>query len=91
MLTALSEWLRSGAAWHLLPHDFPPWKAVDHYWRTWRLRGDWERLHAVVRERTRQRAGRAPTPRAGLVDSPSVKTTARGGPRAAGARTAARR
>jgi putative transposase len=26
--TALSSWLRSGGAWHLLPHDFPPWKTV---------------------------------------------------------------
>ena len=29
--------LRSGCAWRLLPHDFPPWKTVYHYFRIWRL------------------------------------------------------
>ena len=29
----------SGCAWRLLPHDFPPWKTVYHYFRSWRLNG----------------------------------------------------
>jgi putative transposase len=29
--------LKSGCAWRLLPHDFPPWKTVYHYFRSWRL------------------------------------------------------
>lgn len=25
--------LRSGCTWRMLPHDFPPWKTVYHYFR----------------------------------------------------------
>ena len=41
--------LRSGTAWRLLPHDFPPWKTVYHYFRSWRLDGTWERMHSALR------------------------------------------
>jgi putative transposase len=42
--------VRSGCAWRLLPHDFPPWKIVHHYFRTWRIDGTWKKLHAALRE-----------------------------------------
>lgn len=71
--------LRSGCAWRLLPHDLPPWKTVLHYFRLWRLQGLWEQLHAALREAVRIKAGRDPQPRAGILDSQSVKTTGVGG------------
>src|SRR5215212_5095328 len=46
ILNAIYYIVRSGCAWRLLPHEFPPWKTIHHYFRTWRIDGTWERLHA---------------------------------------------
>jgi Putative transposase of IS4/5 family (DUF4096) len=37
ILDAIFYIVRSGCAWRLLPHDFPPWKTVHHYFRKWRI------------------------------------------------------
>jgi putative transposase len=81
ILDAIFYIVRSGCAWRLLPHDFPPWKTIHHYFRTWRIDGTWERLHAALRERLRVRMKRESQPSAGIVDSQSVKTTGVGGER----------
>jgi len=31
ILNAIFYLLRSGCAWRMLPHEFPPWKTVYHY------------------------------------------------------------
>jgi putative transposase len=79
ILDAIFYVVRSGCAWRLLPHDFPPWKTVYHYFRFWRLDGTWERMHAALRKRVRVRLKRNPQPSAAIVDSQSVKTTGVGG------------
>jgi putative transposase len=40
--------VRGGCAQRLLPHDFPPWQTAYHYFRTWRIDGSWEKMHATL-------------------------------------------
>ena len=79
ILDAILYVLKSGCAWRLLPHDFPPWKTVYHYFRSWRLDGTWEKMHLALRKRMRVRLERDPQPSAAIVDSQSIKTTGIGG------------
>jgi transposase len=60
ILNAIFYSVRSGCAWRLLPHDFPPWKTIYHYFRTWRIDGTSERMHNALRQRVR--IGRDPQP-----------------------------
>lgn len=73
---------RTGCSWRQLPHDLPPWGTVHYYYRRFRLDGSWQRIHDKLREKVRRKAGKKPTPSAGILDSQSVKTDA---PRKGGA------
>jgi transposase len=79
VVNAILYVLRNGIVWRALPHDFPPWKTVYHYFRRWRLDGTWDAIHAALREEVRSADGREATPSGAVLDSQSVKTTEKGG------------
>ena len=79
VFSAIFYLLLSGCAWRMLPHEFPPWQTVYHYFRQWRKDGTWERIHEALRGQVRDRVGRERESSAAVLDSQSVKTTEKGG------------
>src|SRR5947209_12731156 len=78
MLDAIFYLLRTGCQWRHLPHYLPPWKPVYTQFRRWKLAGLFEIIHDHVRKELRVLLKRARDPRAGIVDSQSIKTTEKG-------------
>lgn len=68
--------VRSGCSWRMLPKDFGPRSTVYHYFRHFKIDGTWQLIHDKLREKVRRKAGKKPTPSAGVLDSQSVKTSA---------------
>jgi transposase len=66
---------RAGCAWHLLPHDFPPYKTVFDYYAKWQRDGTTAAIHDVLRAWVREQAGRAAGPTAASIDARVVKTS----------------
>ena len=81
VVNAIFYLLRTGCQWRLLPHQFPPWGTVYHYFRCWEDSGIWVQLHRAIYEQVRIAAGRAASPSVVIMDGQSVKTTERGGTR----------
>lgn len=74
ILNAIFYMTKNGCQWRALPHDFPPWQSVYHYFRLWRIDGNWERINTVLRQALREKLGRHKQPSAAVLDSQSVKT-----------------
>jgi putative transposase len=79
IMDAILYLTRGGIAWRLLPHDFPAWSTVYHYFRTFKKDGTWIKIHDSLRDEVRQKDGRKVKPSAAIIDSQSVKTTEKKG------------
>jgi putative transposase len=49
--------LKNGCIWEDLPHDFPHYKTVFHYFNIWEKEGVWDRMldHLKTKNRTAQK------------------------------------
>jgi putative transposase len=74
LLNAMFYIVKNGCVWRALPHDYPGWKTVYHYFRLFRQTGLWEELNTQIRTAVREKEGRAPQASAMIADSRWRKT-----------------
>ena len=73
--------LSTGCQWRALPKDLPPRSTVFDYLDLWSWDGTLDRIHYELYVRCREHAGREASPTAAIIDSQSVKSAEKGGPR----------
>jgi transposase len=73
MCDAVAYVARNGIEWRALPVDFPPWDSVYAFYERWNKRGLPQQLAGRLRDRLRERQGRAKEPTACIIDSQIVK------------------
>jgi putative transposase len=74
IMNAIFYIVKNGCTWRALPHDFPCWQTVYHYFRLFRRNGLWEQLNTAIRQAVRQKEGREPQASAMIADSQSAKS-----------------
>ena len=65
--------MRTGSAWRYMPHDLPPWEAVYQQTRRWLEAGVFEEMVHDLRVLLRLSEGKAPDPRATILDSRTLQ------------------
>ena len=73
--------MRTGSAWHYMPHDLPPWEAVYQQTRRWLQAGVFEEMVHDLRVLLRLSEGRASDPTATILDSRTLQSTPESGSR----------
>ena len=80
-LNAIMYVLSTGCQWRYLPKDFPPRSTVYRHFWNWGIDGALDRIHDALYEKCRAQAEREASPTAAIIDSQSVKSAEKGGPR----------
>jgi transposase len=74
LMNAIFYVVKNGCVWRALPHDFPAWKTVYHYFRLFQKTGLWEQINTQIREAVREKEGKEPQASAMIVDAQSAKS-----------------
>lgn len=82
VFNALRWMVRTGAQWRFLPHDLPPWSAVNQQAARWLKAGCFESMATDLRELLRELQGRAERPSAVILDSRTLQSSPESGSRA---------
>ena len=82
VFNALRWLVRTGAAWRMLPHDFPPWAAVYQQAQRWLKAGVFAAIVEDLRVVLRVAQGRAGYPSATILDSRTLQSSLESGQRA---------
>ena len=73
--------LSTGCQWRAIPKDLPPKSTVHGYFDLWTYDGTVDRIHHELYVECREAEGREASPTAAVIDSQSVKSAEKGGPR----------
>jgi transposase len=73
--------LSTGCQWRAIPKDLPARSTLHDYFDRWEWDGTLERIHCALYVKCRDQAEREASPTAAIIDSQSVKSAEKGGPR----------
>ena len=82
VFNALRYIVRTGMQWRMMPNDLPPWYTVHQQMQRWLKAGVFEDIVHDLRILLREIEGRAPQPRAAILDSCTLQSTPERGTRA---------
>ena len=82
VFNALRWLVRAGCSWRMMPHDLPPWPAVQQQTQRWLRAGCLENMAHDLRLLLRLAVQRADAPRAAILDSRTLQSTPESGARA---------
>ena len=81
VVNGLTYILSTGCQWRAIPKDLPPRSTVYDYFDLWSWDGTLDRIHYALYVKCREAAAREASPTAAIIDSQSVKSAEKGGPR----------
>ena len=73
VINAILYLVNTGCAWRYLPHEFPPWKTIYHYYRSWIFNGIWRQIHEALKRLVRLSQGKNQNPSYLVIDSQTVR------------------